>query len=94
MPQSDIGGDNLGNKKPRTTATMRVSMNRMTSAMFGLLPYLLVFIGLAVMLVPDGHIGRGSGLIVFLAGLGIFKLHIELRARAPIPLDTRQHGHH
>lgn len=67
-------------------------MNRISNAMFGLLPYLLVFIGLAIMFLPDGEIGRSSGLVVFLAGLGIFKVQIEMRARAPIPLDARQPG--
>jgi hypothetical protein len=49
----------------------------------------MVLIGLAVMFVPDGGVGQGSGLLTLLAGLSIFKLQIDMRAPRPVSIKAQ-----
>ena len=67
-------------------------MNRIADLCVGLLPSLFVPIGLAVFFTAPGNQYQATGLILYVAGLGIFLLRSEILNRAWPLIDRRLPG--
>jgi hypothetical protein len=74
------------------TMSRSAAMKRIADLFFGLLPYVIVPIGLAVFFTTPSNQLQATGLILYAAGLGIFLLRSEILTQAWPLIDRRLQG--